>query len=152
MRLRSGTKIDFPGFRSYRVRVKVSNALKQAYDFRDSLYQLYNQGVASEKPDEFKLATIISSWCKVDERIRIHTGRPLPGVLKPQDSRTKARVIPGSVAPLEIQDAVAVAAGPAVDNLAVAAAADTAPDIESDDMTSEETIARMTADRSEPSK
>lgn len=115
----------------------LATSLIHNYDFRDSLYKLYNEELAKEKPDRKILCELVKTHAVCDERIRIWRGMPLPGVLKPGEKRAKMRVVQPSVAPLEIQDAIVAPAAvapevPAVDNLAVAAAADTTPDIESD--------------------
>lgn len=102
--------------------------LKQCYKIQHQLFASIQSATDPKTAGYLALCweRIVTRQCRLRG-----VGDPAPVV---KESRSKARVVQPSVAPLEIQDAVvgpaAVAPGPSVDNLAIAAAADTTPDIE----------------------
>ncbi len=75
----------------------LAKGLRQAYDAQDIAAQaVKNFQPRIKRMSDSKaiaLAQLILALDKIQERIRIHRGRPLPGTLRPSAKKTKRRVV-----------------------------------------------------------
>jgi hypothetical protein len=77
----------------------MSKGLTQAYELRDVTHRLAMElGEPAESEDkEAKrarardVALLVRAWSEADDHVRIHRGKPLPGVLRPDSKRVKKR-------------------------------------------------------------
>jgi hypothetical protein len=81
--------------------MRLTKGLKQAYDMQDVAYdtamalrkkvsdpETGNVNVnVIDKDTANAIATLIKAWDTAQDRVRIHRGRPLPGVLKPESRK-----------------------------------------------------------------
>jgi hypothetical protein len=84
------------------IAVRISKGLKQAYELQDFVFEAalalkaslrrHRRKLVISREDASAIGSLVKAWESCQERIRIHRGKPLPGVLRPEPKPRKKRL------------------------------------------------------------
>ena len=82
--------------------MRISKGLKQAYELQDFVFEAalalkaslrrHRRKLVISREDASAIGSLVKAWESCQERIRIHRGKPLPGVLRPEPKPRKKRL------------------------------------------------------------